>query len=74
MEDNSLMVEQREKEILQIVKSIQDLNEIFKDLAAMIVDQVCTLALECQWYVIRLTIFTGSGLDSRSGNDIFLLS
>jgi len=34
------MVEQREKEILQIVRSIQDLNEIFKDLATLVVDQV----------------------------------
>ena len=34
------MVEQREKEILQIVRSIHDLNEIFKDLATMVVDQV----------------------------------
>jgi len=38
--DNSIMVEQREKEILQIVRSIQDLNEIFKDLATLVVDQV----------------------------------
>jgi syntaxin 16 len=34
------MIDEREKEILNIVKSIQDLNEIFKDLALMIVDQV----------------------------------
>ena len=34
------MVEQRDKEIVQIVRSIQDLNEIFKDLATLIVDQV----------------------------------
>jgi syntaxin 16 len=39
VDDNSLMVQQREKEILQIVRSIQDLNEIFKDLATMVVDQ-----------------------------------
>jgi len=38
--DNSIMVEQREKEILQIVSSIKDLNEIFKDLATLVVDQV----------------------------------
>ena len=41
VEDNSQLTLQREKEINQIVKSIQDLNEIFKDLAYMIVDQVC---------------------------------
>ncbi len=40
VEDNTVYVEQREKEINQIVRSIQDLNEIFKDLATMVVDQV----------------------------------
>ncbi len=39
-EDNTRQVEHREKEINQIVRSIQDLNEIFKDLATMVVDQV----------------------------------
>jgi len=39
VEDNTMFVQQREKEIQQIVKNIQDLNEIFKDLAGMIVDQ-----------------------------------
>ena len=40
VEDNSEFIQQREKEISQIVRSIHDLNEIFKDLASMIVDQV----------------------------------
>ena len=40
VEDNTVMVQQREKEISHIVRSIQDLNEIFKDLSTMIVDQV----------------------------------
>lgn len=40
VEDNTVMVHNREKEIAQIVKSINDLNEIFKDLGSMIVDQV----------------------------------
>lgn len=39
VEDNTLFVQQREKEIVQIVQSIQDLNDIFKELATMIVDQ-----------------------------------
>ncbi|ESN97557.1 hypothetical protein HELRODRAFT_185907 [Helobdella robusta] len=39
IEEDSILIEQREKEILQIVRSIQDLNEIFKELAVMIVDQ-----------------------------------
>lgn len=37
--DNTATIQAREKETLQIVKSIQDLNEIFKDLATMIIDQ-----------------------------------
>lgn len=40
LEQNSLMVEEREREIRQIVQSISDLNEIFRDLGAMIVEQV----------------------------------
>jgi len=45
VEDNTLFVQQREKEILQIVQSIQDLNDIFKELATMIVDQVRLVVL-----------------------------
>lgn len=36
---NKQKIDEREKEITHVVKSIQDLNEIFKDLATMIVDQ-----------------------------------
>jgi len=39
LEENNEMISQREKEIQNIVKSIFDLNEIFKDLAVMIIDQ-----------------------------------
>jgi syntaxin 16 len=39
VEDNTVFVQQREKEVLQIVRSIQVLNEIFKELSSMIVDQ-----------------------------------
>lgn len=39
LESNSVMVEQREREIKQIVKSIAELNDIFKDLACMVADQ-----------------------------------
>lgn len=35
------MVEEREREIRRIVQSISDLSEIFRDLGAMIVEQVC---------------------------------
>jgi t-SNARE complex subunit (syntaxin) len=40
VEDNSVLIEQREKEIQHIVSSIVDLNEIFQDLSALIVEQV----------------------------------
>ena len=40
VEDNSSLIEQREKEIQHIVSSIADLNEIFQDLSALIVEQV----------------------------------
>ncbi|XP_003496799.1 syntaxin-16 isoform X3 [Cricetulus griseus] len=39
VEQNTLMVEEREREIRQIVQSIADLSEIFRDLGAMIVEQ-----------------------------------
>ena len=45
VEDNTEFIQQREKEISQIVRSIHDLNEIFKDLASMIVDQVCSIVV-----------------------------
>lgn len=45
VEQNTLMVEEREREIRQIVQSISDLNEIFRDLGAMIVEQVREFAL-----------------------------
>ena len=40
LDDNTLEIEQREKEILSIVQSISDINEMYKDLATMIVEQV----------------------------------
>lgn len=39
VEQNTLMVVEREREIHQIVQSISDLSEIFRDLGAMIVEQ-----------------------------------
>jgi syntaxin 16 len=41
-EENTKMAAHREHEVRQIVKSIVDLNEIFKDLAHMVTDQVKT--------------------------------
>lgn len=39
-QDNTEMVARREKEVGSIVRSIVDLNDVFKDLAHMVVDQV----------------------------------
>nr|KAG5712189.1 hypothetical protein BaRGS_014539 [Batillaria attramentaria] len=39
VEENSSVMQHREQEIAKIVRSIQDLNDIFKDVASMIVDQ-----------------------------------
>uniref|UniRef100_A0A3Q3KCM5 Syntaxin-16 n=1 Tax=Monopterus albus TaxID=43700 RepID=A0A3Q3KCM5_MONAL len=39
VEQNTVMVEEREREIRQIVQSISDLNEVFRDLAGMVVEQ-----------------------------------
>ena len=40
LEDNSKFVREREKEINVIVKSIVELNTVFKDLAHMVTEQV----------------------------------
>ena len=40
MEQSTVMIEEREKEIRSIVQSISEINEMYRDLATMIVDQV----------------------------------
>ena len=40
LEENAKFVQQREKEIQNIVQSISDLNTIFKELASMVTEQV----------------------------------
>lgn len=47
LEDNTLSLEQREREIESILRSISDINEMYKDLATMIVEQVWGL-LKCK--------------------------
>ncbi|XP_063002801.1 syntaxin-16 isoform X3 [Elgaria multicarinata webbii] len=39
VEQNTVLVEEREREIRQVIQSISDLNEIFRDLGTMIVEQ-----------------------------------
>ena len=40
VESTSVMIEEREKEIRSIVQSIAEINEMYRDLATLIVDQV----------------------------------
>lgn len=40
VERNVLEVEEREKEIIAIIRSISEINEMYRDLATLIVDQV----------------------------------
>ncbi len=40
VEDNSVMLEEREREITAIVQSISEINEMYRDLATLVVDQV----------------------------------
>lgn len=54
VEQNTVMVEEREREIRQIVQSISDLNEIFRDLAGMVVEQVNEEALTHDKIMINL--------------------
>lgn len=50
-----MLVEEREREIRQIVQSISDLNEIFRDLGSMIVEQVCvSKVLLCYLHHLKL--------------------
>ena len=39
VEENNVMVKQREKEVNKLVQSITDLNLIFKELAGMVAEQ-----------------------------------
>ena len=55
-----MMIEEREKEITAIVQSISEINEMYRDLAALVVDQVgktqlcskCVVVVLCTSYKI----------------------
>ncbi len=48
VDQNSALILEREKEVNHIVQSIADLNEIFRDLATMVVEQVIiTVCVYC---------------------------
>jgi len=40
VESNTVMLEEREREISAIVRSISEINEMYRDLATLVVDQV----------------------------------
>ncbi len=40
VEQNTTMIEERDKAIITIVQSISEINEMYQDLATMVVDQV----------------------------------
>uniref|UniRef100_A0A9L0SQC8 Syntaxin-16 n=1 Tax=Equus caballus TaxID=9796 RepID=A0A9L0SQC8_HORSE len=62
VEQNTLMVEEREREIRQIVQSISDLNEIFRDLGAMIVEQVREFASSSVIFLPRYLVLLQTSL------------
>lgn len=61
IEENTNMVVQREQEINQIVKSIHELSEIFRDVAQMVVDQG-TLVDRIDYNVEHTQIYVQEGL------------
>lgn len=70
-EENTALIEQREKEIQSIVQSISELNEIFRDLATMIVEQVSFLCLTLMYKInnyCHLLIFLTVTLLSEAGS------
>lgn len=50
VEKNTVMIEEREKEIISIVQSISEINEMYRDLATLVVDQVSSVP---HWLYIR---------------------
>lgn len=73
-EENTALIEQREKEIQSIVQSISELNEIFRDLATMIVEQVSFLCLTLMYKInnyCHLLIFLIVALLSEVGSSFW---
>lgn len=57
-EDNMRLAEKREEEVKQIVKSIVDLNQIYKDFAQMVTHQVpLKLSLKLTFIKFQTKIF-----------------
>ena len=56
MVENSVAMIEREKEITAIVQSISEINEMYRDLATMVVDQVrlCLLQYTLAWTILNI--------------------
>lgn len=52
VEQNTSMIEERDKEIVAIVQSISEINEMYRDLATMVVDQVKLPIMGCKWVIL----------------------
>ncbi|TKS71489.1 Syntaxin-16 [Collichthys lucidus] len=72
VEQNSVMVEEREREIRQIVQSISDLNEIFRDLAGMVVEQGTVLD-RIDFNVEQACVKTDDGLKQLQKETVYRL-
>ena len=46
VENSVAMIEEREKEITAIVQSISEINEMYRDLATMVIDQVGVICMQ----------------------------
>ena len=59
---NERLLNEREQEITHIVKSINDLNELFKDIATMVVDQGTVLdRIDCNIERVSYSVEKGLG-------------
>lgn len=63
-EDNLRVAEKREEEVKQIVKSIVDLNQIYKDLAQMVTHQVIQIK-DYDIAFVSFTLFYNSSFFSK---------
>ena len=56
VENSVAMIEEREKEITSIVQSISEINEMYRDLATMVVDQVGMSVVQQENYVVLIHV------------------
>lgn len=66
-EENTRNAERRETEVRHIVKSIVDLNDIFKDLSHMVIDQVSFLWLILSYLQLSLSFMSKNLLSLNFG-------